>query len=457
METKLKHYHLYACLPFIELAYEASVHLGPVLFWPASRYKDFLPPDLHQSFRDYLESIGQVKTQLQMESEEWVQTVQISPHGTTCVSIFEDIPTEQREILLVDSLYLLYFACTFRNMYYGNEIPSFKAFSKVIPASPDFIQNPKNWKNLHINEIDRENTICVHLFDHKISKGLGRTLFHIYQTPEHTEPEKLEKYKRLVRSIRYLIDRFFHQFVNVVGHGLDFPENIFEPEDIIFLASGYEALFNIHDQQAVADFKQKVRPLLHLKYSKPLELFWKWADDFYTVRKQVVHGGETPDPMFRFNPNFEVSHIVIGIKLFVYSVYYMLFKYQMLPSETKNPHTPPDFEWIHPEELLLFFWTEPSLLRKLLFFLIQIKETGHPEHADDIHFLANTFIDMQEHYNNPLPPSGVRFIPTPVKELREDGQAILDIIHQAEVEDWTMILKALPPEFDLYLKKRLSV
>lgn len=451
METKSKHYHLYACLPFIELAHEASIHLGPVMFWPASRYNDFVPPHFQENFQNYIYSIGQIQTQ--SPSAERIQTAQLSLQSETCLSLSDQIPENQRELLIIDAVYLLYFACTFRDMYYGNEIPSFSAFSKMIPASIDFISQPDNWADLHIQETDREKTICIHLFDSQITKGLGRVLYHIYQIPHLTNPQDLDNYKRLVRSIRYLIDRFFHQFVNIVGKGLDFPENIFEPEDILFLASGFEALFHLHDQQTAADFKHKIRPLLHLTYSKPLELFWKWADDFFEVRRQIVHGGSNPDPMFKLNPNFEVSHIVIGIKLFVYSVYYMLFKYQMLSSESHDPHTPPDFKWIHPEELLLCFWTEKSLLQKLAFFFKQIQETRQPKHIADIHFLANLFVLMQEHRNS----KSMTFIPTSRGEIETEAKIILDAIQRAEKEEDLLILKGLPSELSLYIEKRCLI
>ncbi|MBS4163902.1 hypothetical protein PRO82_001210 [Candidatus Protochlamydia amoebophila] len=88
-------------------------------------------------------------------------------------------------------------------------------------------------------------------------------------------------------------------------------------------------------------------------------------DDFYKVKRKIIHGGTTPDPLFKLNPNFEISHISIGIKLFIYSVYYMLYRYKLTHSTHADAYTPPDFKGIHSEEVLLFFWTELSLLNKL--------------------------------------------------------------------------------------------
>ena len=189
----------------------------------------------------------------------------------------------------------------------------------MIPASEEFIKNKENWDNVHIREADREETICLHIIDPEICQGLGKALESIYQPSDAQDQEFVQAYKRLVRSIRYLVDRFFHRFVNLFDKGLNFSEEIFEPEDVIFLASSFESLFNIdNSQEAAADFKHKLRPLLHLKYSRPVEIFWKWVDDFYEVKRRILHGDTFLDPLFRLNPNFEVSHILLGIKLFVY-------------------------------------------------------------------------------------------------------------------------------------------
>jgi len=391
------HLHHYACLPFVEIAHEAIIQMGPVSFWPASS---------HAQFRSYLDTIH-------------------APSATTCISIAGEVPADQREFLLIDALYLLYFTCTFRNLYNGTEILPFEPFRKMIPGSLEFIEDPSNWKSLEINAKDRNDAICLHLFYPELCQAFGSMLTSIYTTPETNEG-----YKRMIRSIRYLVDRFFPRFVNLLGQGLAFSEALFEPEDIIYLASAFESLFNIDEKDPVSDLKHKLRPLLHLKYSKPLELFWKWVHDFYNVKKSIIHGGTNPDPLFRGNPNFEVSHVLIATKLFIYSVYSMLFKFHLLESKTSDPYTPPDFRWIHPEEVLLFFWTEVSLLRKMHLFIPQF--ISEPDRQNELHsdviFLTHLFTSMQERFYQKEAIAGVRFIPTPEQQIEGFITHILNVL-----------------------------
>ncbi|WP_068469169.1 hypothetical protein [Candidatus Protochlamydia phocaeensis] len=451
------HFQIYACLPFVELAQESSIQFGSVIFWPASKYKDYIEADYQEAFQAYLQTIGQIKAKIKQEQPTWINTMKLSPEGTTCLSIANNIPHDQRENVLIDSLYLLYFACIFKDLYYSNEIPSFNAFRKIIPASLEFIQSRQNWEHLHIDENYREETVCIHLFDPEICKGLGKTLSAIYEDPPTHSESTIHAYKRLIRSVRYLVDRFFQRFVNLFEKGLHFSDELFEPEDVIFLASSFEALFDINDKQTVADFKHKLRPLLHLKHSNPLEIFWKWVDDFYNVRRKIVHGGPTPDPLFRLNPNFEISHILIGIKLLIYALYYTLYSYKLLPSTHTDPYTPPDFKWIHPEEILLFFWTEAKLLQKLNIYTKQALQEFKEELYADIHLLTCLFVSMYERYFLHPVCNGIRFIPTPLSEIQHQGQHILEMLKKEQEEHpRSKLLRALSPHFLACLHQRMQ-
>lgn len=454
-------FKLYACLPFVELAHESTIQLGPVIFWPASKSDKFLQPDVHSSFQEYMQAISQIRARCQDTEGQFVPTMTLTPKGTTCVSIAEDIPSEMREFVLIDSLYLLYFACTFRNLYYGQEIPPFNAFRKMIPASFNFIGIKQNWENLYIEETNREETICLPIVDSEICRGLGKALDAIYTSTTSQDPAYIQAYKRLVRSIRYLVDRFFQRFVNLFGKGLNFSEEIFEPEDVIFLASSFETLFDINDKNPAADFKHKLRPLLHLKYSRPVEIFWKWVDDFYEVKHRIIHGEPFLDPLFRLNPNFEISHIFLGIKLFVYSIYYNLFKFHLLRSTHVDFYTPPDFKWIHPEEILLFFWTEPALLRKLSILLKQAEEGPIKEEVlADMHFLTNLFVSLYERYylREQLKGQGiVRFIPTPIDDLAVVGYEIIEKLKEKKKrKSKESLFQVIHPNFIEALENRLK-
>jgi hypothetical protein len=452
---------LYACLPFVELASESIILFGPVAFWPASKSPEFLSGNFPSSFEDYLQGMAQIKAHCQ-EENAWIKTRQLNPSKMTCISIAESIPVERRAFLLIDSLYLLYFACIFRHLYYGHEIPSFHPFRKLIPASKEFIQNQQQWEGLHLNETDREETISLHIVDPDICEGLGKALEAIYLPTSSKDPESIRAYKRLIRAIRYLIDRFFQRFVNLVDQGLHFSEEIFEPEDIIFLVSSFESLFYLDNSQAAAaDFKHKLRPLLHLKYSRPVEIFWKWVDDFYEVKRRILQGDTFIDPLFRRNPNFEISHILLGIKLFVYAVYYYLFKYQLLQSTYVDPYTPPDFKWIHPEEILLFFWTESSVLEKINFFIKPSEQERLKEEAlAEMSLLTTLFVALYDRYYLSEQVKGegvVRFIPSPLADLSNEGKEILEKLKEIKEKDpQGTFLQFVHPYFINVLEDRLE-
>ncbi len=456
-----KDFHLYAYLPFVELAHESIIQLGPIIFFPASKSQEFLTLEDHHSFEAYIQAMSQMKTH-RLHEADFVNTNQLILQQTTCISMASTISPELRDFILIDSLYLLYFACTFRNLYYRKAVPSFNALRKLIPASLEFIKHKSNWENSYIDQMYREETACIHLVDSEICQGLGRALEAIYQDNLPPEEQAMRQYyKRMVRSIRYLVDRFFQRFINLLGTGLHFSDEIFKPEDVIFLVSSFEALFDINDKQPAADFKHKLRPLLHLKYGKPVELFWKWADDFYETRRRIVQGDVILDPLFRFNPNFEISHILIAIKLFIYSVYYTLFKNHLLQSIHEDLYTPPDFKWIHPEEILLFFWTEPNLLSKLSLFIRQIQYEPltseiQEELYADIHLLTHLFVSLYENYYLKPQSPEIRFIPTPLAELIIPGNQILESLKQEQLDNPKgTLLTTIHPNFFEDLKERL--
>jgi len=464
-----RNFHIYAFLPFIQLAQESMIQMGPIVFWPASKMQEFLPEESIPLLTEYLKKVGQVKAHSCVKNDQFIDTVMLDPKQMMCVSISNEIPEDVHEFILIDAMYLLYFACSFRNLYYNHHIHSFNSFRKLVPASMDFINNKGNWESLHIKEVDREEIICLTLIDPEICKGLGRALETMYLPSNVDDPEFSQAYKRIVRAIRYLIDRFFLRFVNLFQNkGLHLTEELYEPENVIFLSSSFETLFNIEEsQETAADFKNKLRPLLHLKYSRPVEIFWKWVDEFYLLKRKIMRGETFLDPMFRLNPNFEVSQVLLGIKLFVYSIYYYLFKYQLLQSTHVDPYTPPDFKWIHPEEILLFFWTEKSVLEKVSLFVKENEQGPLTDEAlSEMNLLTTLFVSLYDRYylsSHMKAGEGlILFLPTPVAELNGEGQYILQKIREFNMKDpQCQFLKYVHPYFlsaleDRLLEKRIA-
>lgn len=407
-------FQVFACLPFITLAKEKSIHLGPVIFWSASSYREFIPEDRQEAFITYINSIGQIKALVDQAGHQLINTLKVSPEELTCISIDIKIAESQKQALLIDALYLLYFACTYRSLYFGNEIPSFNGFRKIIPASIDFIEDKANWKTLFIKENSREDLICIHQPDDHTCLGFATILSEIYHSYSQTE-EQIEAPKRFVRALRYFIDRLFPGFVNLVSKGLEIDEDQNKAEDLIFLGASLEALLDINQEQPQADFKYKLRLILHFKFARPLELFWKWVDEFYETRKKFIHSGYSPDSYFHANPNFVIPLNFIGIKLFIYAVWQIL--------QTQLPPKEIDLKPLPAEEIFLYFFTEESLLRKIERYLELLQEDpSEKELAKDIHNLASLFVKMQQ---KNFTQHGIKFIPTPASEVLESSKKIL--------------------------------
>lgn len=449
-------YQIQACLPFVELAQEAAITLGPVLFWPSSKSDQWITNEDRPQFDAYLRSISQIKAQ---GKKELVDTVTLHPEGTTCLSLSEKVPEEQKESLLLDALYLLYFTCNFRNLYYGNEVLPFEPFRKMVPAAPSFFNHKENWKGVHIAETKREETVCINLFDQEIYQGLGAALSSIYEPDFCNDQKTQENYRRLIRSVRYLVDRFFPKFMNLLNQGLDFSQQQAEPEDILFLSSCFESLFNLDEKDPPADFKHKLRSILHLKYSRPVEIFWKWVDDFYALKRKIVHSGETPDANFISNPNFKINHVVLGIKLYIYAFYHTLFQYKLIAPIHFDEYTPPDFRWIHPEEILLFFWTESHLLRKLNVFIKRAQGgAGEEGLYAEISLLSDLYLTIYERYFLTPHAHQATFIPTPLNEIESYGKEIIEMIdfEQANHPKSTL-LYSIPMDLREAIANRIAV
>ncbi|MGK5595050.1 MAG: hypothetical protein ACSNEK_06810 [Parachlamydiaceae bacterium] len=424
---------LYACLPFVEFLKEEPIDLGPIRFWPSARSKQYLQEDLPSLLEGYLHTIHKLPQEKK---------------SVACISIDTTIPSERRESLLIDSIYLLYFASNFRNVYYSNEILKLSSFTKILPLSPQILRQ-ETWEKIETAESVCEKTTCINWVDEEIEKALGKALSTVY-TPL-SDPAHFDESIRLIRAIRFFIDRFFSKFENLTNQGFELSAQLFEPENILFLASSFDVLLNINEQQASSEFRQKIRPMLHLKFSKPVELFWKWVDSFFVLKKQVIQGTPRPDDLFTANPNFQLPLMHIGIKLFVYVLYYKLYQSHLIASEKENPFSPPDFHWIHPEEILHFFWTEESILRKISLLLMQI-HNHHKislENQSDLYLLSSLFVALMEKFYTQTPTKYVKYVPSPESVLEPYLNPILNY--------GLIDSDKLHPEFLSWLKRRCGL
>jgi hypothetical protein len=112
--------------------------------------------------------------------------------------------------------------------------------------------------------------------------------------------------------------------VSLFGNNLNIPHLYFEAEDIVYLATSFEALFDLSDEHPHIEFKHKLRPMLGLRYSNSVELLWQWVDGFFSLREQIIHGRPLTETSFQANPNFDISYFYLVMKLFLYGVYWRL-------------------------------------------------------------------------------------------------------------------------------------
>lgn len=389
-------YDIVAYLPYIEFDFIDPIRLGPVLLQPATE-KEINAAGLHKDL-------------LKLK--------------TATLLIDDSIPREKRSALLIDAIYLLYFATVFDELYLNLAYLPFNPFTYIIPVE-------KQEKVLVKRIID--NTYTVSGLSLEVCKGLGSALESMY-SPNTIRNEEFHEINRIIRAIRFFVDRFFDKFHNVLNDNVPLTEQLFEPENIIFLATSFETLFNLSSQYPQADFKQKLRPLLHLKHSRPIDLFWKWSDGFYILRHKIVHGGETSDDSFRVNENFILPYSFLGIKLFIYSVYYRLLKNNLMTSTDEEVYYPPHFDWLVPEEILIYLWPEKDLLRQIALLSREVIENPkNDELAADLTFLTRVY---EFFYNRYLvsnqPNEHLIFTPAKSSVLKPFIEQILAIQHNNE-------------------------
>ncbi len=418
-----RQYQLYACLPFVELTASTAIQMGPVIFWSSDQAVVYTDPDLVTVTADYFNAIKAEKIS----------------NNFTCISIDTTVSNELKNSLLLDSIYLYFFCGAFSTLYQLRKAPSLDAFTRLLPASPDFLANRDQWEQLHIPEAQREPVEKLTSFDPQMCRGLGHALACAYGTETCKSATESYKLQGLIRAIRYFVDRFVERFKNLVGTGLSISNLLYEAEDIVFLATSYEALFDLNETQPHIDLKHRLRPMLGLRYSAPVELLWLWVDGFFRLREQIVHGRSSTRQVFHGNPNYEISYYYLGMKLFLYGVYWRLYTYDLVdhPEGSSEPYA---FPGVKPEELLVYFWPEEALLNRMVKIMHSLdKEWEHLDLRNDLTLLGQIYMHMHE--TNKSGP-GAKWKPTPAKRLREASQPLLALI-----EANSPSLKLLPANF----------
>ncbi len=443
-------YEIYACLPFVDLGESGSVSFGPVHFWSADRAEQYVDESLTPLLLEYLTTVTNFKT---WSHHELVDTGPLKMAEMTCVSIDPQVPLFARNGLLVDAIYLLFFCGAFSHLYSHGVAPGFDVCTKMLPASPTFLQDRGNWADVHIPEAKRELPVILERFDEEMCRGLGHALACGYSTDLCKSTAETAKVQSLIRAIRYFVDRFFGRFENLIGNSLRMSDVIYEAEDIVFLETSFEALFDLVEEHPHIDLKHKLRPMLGLRYSAPVELLWQWVDGFFDLRQQIVHGKASPDEVFNANPNFEVSYFYLGMKLFLYGVYWRLHTYQLINGRQKTPDEQPlRFDWVQPEELLAFFWPEEALIHRICRTMRELqKDSTQADLKQDLKLLGDTLAHIYHRYGHNAKdvPAAVKWKGSPKKRIAEPIGEILDMLGDASLAE------NLPKDFATMLQQRL--
>lgn len=393
----------YVCLPYLYLTKEQPLGMGPIRFYPTTKFDDY------------------VSNHEQDEMKSYLQSAQASGRGS-CIFVDPEVPKDLLPEMLIDAVYLLYFAATYQDLYYNAKPPKFEPLTQYLPTPPDKMKDPKTRESLQALHLLDSQVIEVAFTENLMSQALGRILLCAY-----TECQDLHHgdCRRIIRSIRYFIHCFHDKFRNLLGTGDPIESKLFEPENFLFLVTAFETLYDIDKTNSEPDFKQKLRPVIHLKFGTPMETIWKWIDGFYQIEEELVHEGTLPDPMFRENVNFEIPYLSFAIKLFIYSIYYRLYNMGLVPATKTADFMPLIFEGIDREETLGFLWSETELLKKISILIMQLTHGKvRQETLLDVSMLSLIYRNILKYYENRDEVGEIRFIPTPKDELRNIVEAI---------------------------------
>lgn len=457
-------HELYACLPFVAMSLTEGVDFGPIRFWPFEQASNFLCEENRQLLEEYLDTLSHTKAET-IESEKImsVMTMSLRLNAMTCVSIDSRIPKEERDHLLIEAIYQLYFCCAFCHRARGVELPILSSFTKILPARISFLENKKGWLEASIPESKRKTTTPVICVDEEIRIGIFRAFSQIYYEQDQLGDDKKKQLQSLIRGIRYFVDRFYERFENLIYDDEGMLRESHRPEDIIFLVASFESLLSIDVNEPQTDFKQRFRKMLELRYTRSIENLWKWVDGLYGIKNQIMQGNDVKDIYYRENPNFKISYFYLGMQLFLYAVHCQMQKYGLLTNNEAYKFAALDFRWVHPEDVLVYLWPEEAVLRRIRSILETDRDNRLIIDKLQFYFFTYVFVDYYEKFyllGSKVAPHFLTFIPTSTDKIRENGKKIIELFNK---EDWKAHREENKdhmkhhPHFLQSLKKRLEI
>lgn len=255
---------------------------------------------------------------------------------------------------ILDALHLLYFAANAYKTYYDQPVETLG--------------------NYFENGIDKPTVFSMETIDSTLFRAFSQLLLMT------ADPEKRAEALRIVQAIKCL-----NESIALIERGTTNESW----HAYLLLSKGFEVLFSLNPAFPSADLRQHLRPVLHLKFSHPVELLWKWVDQFYTSSISALNGELLGDPLFLDNPNVKAPLLLIAEKLLIYSIYDTLFAKKLLVGAVGTPSIPDDFKHVHPERVLVYFWTIETLEKKIA--LLNIQQSNEQDLA-----MLNNIMEMHQ-------------------------------------------------------------
>ncbi len=421
------HYEVYACLPFVQLPAGPPLVFGSLTFWRASDYRKHV--EHPQAFADYLEHITHVRVTAEESGQEvavGLETAALHTDAMTCISMDSRVSAQDREPLMVNSLYALYFGLILRELYHDVLPIAFDPFSVLVPASEPLVRDREAWSDRWIPEASRRRTLSIAISDPVLLTCLGHSLQAIY-LPNSLPPGVTPGSERhLVRAVRFFVDRFFGRFHTPFKGAFEFPQ---KPENILFLTSSFEAFFG-HDQAGTAaELKRSLRAIRGMGFSRSVELMWGWVDGLYRFKNQMAHASPEVQPIYRGNPCFDVPYIYLATKLFILVICTELFT----RFQKRNGHAAIPLEeletWLDSREITHVFWPVDALLVQIAQGIGNLEKVEDPqEYMAELVTLMKIYVSVYRTYIEPGEHARyhpVKYIAPDPQVMRSAAQSIL--------------------------------
>jgi hypothetical protein len=354
-----------------------TIEMGPVLFWRASEFQKHLPAHLHTAFSDYLDWAGSFQTF--DETRQKIHTQKIQPKEMTALSLDDSYHAGiTLDELLFDASYLLFFSRNYGDIK-NNHPGTLNPYLKIWNAESGYLTN-QQWKRHFHAERSRETPAIFGNISTYHIHASAKILENKYKG---TGKEKLFS-MQFVRSLQYFSRRFLDQerepLIRLASN----------PEDIVFLATAFESLFdtdglyqtkrktnkNYSPRDAL---REKLAVCLRLNNDKPVSILNKWVDGFYDLRNSIVHGKSLTDLIFTKNPNHPSSFVHGAVNIYLFCTYAELANRNYVPGNFPLS--------MIQSNIWPYFWTLEDLLSQIIDNLVKFlkekdREKSFMAHCD---------------------------------------------------------------------------